>query len=231
MKLFGGAGFAETIGVSEEKVNKTIGTYNNQSKNAMESLTEQLNKVLKSITDNWGTEDAVTYVTNTLVVEFQKLGESISRNIKSIGDVIKKTAESQAAATNNTISVDEPILPELGGLVNNVAAVLDNGYIGAYNVLEAEVTEAMTKLEETFNKKMETLREEISEDSSKAFTSENHSAVSIALDGYISALKTMLASSLAKVKESLIESTGNVTVVEKQIQTDSATSISSAPQA
>lgn len=231
MKLIGGAGFAETIGVSEEKVNKTIGTYNNQSKNAMDTLTEQLNKVIKSITDNWGTEDAVTYVTNELIPQLQKLGDSISQNIKNIGTTIKTTAEAQAAATNNSISVDEPILPELGGLINNVAAVLDNGYIGAYNVLEAEVAEAMVKLEEAFDKKMETLREEVAEDSAKAFTSENHSAVSIALDGYISALKSIIASSLTKVKETLNESTANVTVVEKQIQTDSATSISSAPQA
>lgn len=207
-----------TIGLNEELVNSIISDFNAQSASVLEELTEQFNNVLRSISDNWGTNDGVKHVEGKVVPAFQSTGEKVAEMILQIGNTIKITAEKQAADTNNAVSINSPTKAQLGGLVNNMQDKLSNGFIGVYNTLESDVTKAQEKLGNEVLSKLDKLKAKVVSGCNQAFQDEGTSAVVDAADNYIADVKTALNSGFESIKEEIISLTHDATQYSKDIQ-------------
>lgn len=206
-----------TIGLKEETVNAVINTFNTQSATVLEELTKQLNNVLKSISDNWGTTDGVKHVEEKVVPAFQKTGEQVATTILQIGNTIRTTALKQAADTNNTISVNLPTQAQLGALVNNMQDKLPNGYIGVYDTLETDVAKAQEKLGSEVINKLEKLRSKVVDGCRDAFQDEA-SSVAASTETYIQEVKSILNQGFTQVKTDIDALTKDATKYARDIQ-------------
>ena len=206
-----------TIGLNEELVNSIISDFNAQSASVLDELTEQLNNVLRSISDNWGTTDGVKHVEEKVVPAFQKTGEQVAETILQIGNTIRTTALKQAADTNNSISVNSPTKAQLGGLVNSMQDKLSNGYIGVFDTLESDVAKAQEKLGSQVISKLEKLRNKVVDGCRQAFKDEA-STVAASAETYIQEVKSILDQGFTQVKTDIDALTKDATQYARDIQ-------------
>ncbi len=206
-----------TIGLNEALVNEIMADFNAQSANVLEELTVQFNNVLTSISENWGTKDGVNHVGEKVVPAFQKTGQQVAQTILQIGTTIKNTALKQAADTNNSISVNAPVAAQLGALNNNMKDTLDNGYIGVYDTLEAEVSRAQEKLGNEVISKLEKLQSKVVSGCRDAFKDEA-STVAAATETYVQEVKSILQNGFTQVKTDIDALTKDATQYARDIQ-------------
>ncbi len=207
-----------TIGFSESRVNNTIGEFNADSAKVLETLTDEFNKTLKQIADNWGTEEGKTWVTDTLITSLNKTGEEVSNALVEIGKVIKTTAEKQAADTNNTVSINPPTKAQLGGLNNQMQNVLDNGFVGVYSTLQADVTRAQESLIDNVNKRLTKLKTNAVDNCKDSFTNEGTSNVAATAETFIEQINESIVACFNQLKQGIDENTASATTYARNIQ-------------
>ncbi len=207
-----------TIGLSESKVNTIIDEFNRDSKEVLETLTEEFNKVLKSLAKNWGTEDGKTWVTETLITSLRATGEEVAKALLAFGRVIKTTAESQAEDTNNVFSINAPEQAQLGGLDNQMQNVLDNGFVGVYSTIHAEVEIAHENLNTNVMNKLTKLRMNAINNCKTAFTNEGTSKVASNADTYIEQINQSINKCFKDLNQGIDENTKKAKIYAGTIQ-------------
>lgn len=205
-------------GFSEDKVNTLMNQFNKDSDNLVEELTKQYNNILEKLGENWGTQDSIQYVEETLIPGFKSTGQQIASVVQSIGTTIKSVAELQAADTNNSVSIKEAKLQELGNLKNRQKSVLSNGYVGAFTELQTEVGGAAQNLGAEVKAKLSTLKTNLVQNASVAFTDEGTSKVSNDADTAIGRVQAAIESQLTKLEEDVNTLTANASKYVKDIQ-------------
>ena len=205
------------IGLNEDYVNKIMADFNSDSANVLDELTTQFNNVLKALSDNWGTTDGKIHVNDKVVTAFSKTGEQVAQAIQEIGKTIKRTAEKQAADTNNAISISEPTLATLGALVSNMQDKLSNGFIGVFDTLEADVSRAQDRLGTEVVSKLEKLKNNAVNNCKAAFK-DDASTVSAAADTYILEVKNIINNGFTQVKTDIDALTKDATQYARDIQ-------------
>lgn len=205
-------------GFSEDKVNALMSQFNKDSNNLVDELTRQYNEILKKLGENWGTQDSIQYVDDTLIPGFTKTGEQIAQVVQSIGATIKSVAELQAQDTNNSVSIREAALQQLGSISNKQKEKLSNGFVGVYSDLISEVQAAAQNLGAEVKTRLETLKNNLVQNASEAFTDEGTSKVSSDASSAIETVQSAIASQLEKLQSDVNELTANASTYVKDIQ-------------
>lgn len=205
-------------GFSEDKVNSLMREFNKDSENLLEALTKQYNKVLDKLGENWGTHDSIQYVDENVITGFTQTGQQIAAVVQSIGATIQSVAQLQAADTNNSVSINDATLQQLGNLKNCQKEKLSNGFVGVYTELKTEVAAAVADLGTEVKEKLAKLRSNLVANASVAFTDEGVSKVSEQADTVIGTVQSKIETQLAKLEEDVNTLTANASQYVKDIQ-------------
>ena len=205
-------------GFSEDKVNSLMKEFNKDSENLLDELTKQYNKVLDKLGENWGTHDSIQYVDENVITGFTQTGQQIAAVVQSIGATIQSVAQLQAADTNNTVSISDANLQQLGNLKNCQKEKLSNGFVGVYTELKTEVGQAIANLGTEVKEKLSRLRSNLVANASVAFTDEGVSKVSEQADTVIGTVQSKIEAQLTKLEEDVNTLTANASQYVKDIQ-------------
>lgn len=205
-------------GFSEDKVNSLMREFNKDSENLLEALTKQYNKVLDKLGENWGTHDSIQYVDENVITGFTQTGQQIAAVVQSIGATIQSVAQLQAADTNNSVSINDATLQQLGSLKNCQKEKLSNGFVGVYTELKTEVAAAVADLGTEVKEKLAKLRSNLVANASVAFTDEGVSKVSEQADTVIGTVQSKIEAQLTKLEEDVNTLTANASQYVKDIQ-------------
>ena len=205
-------------GFSEDKVNSLMKEFNKDSENLLDELTKQYNKVLDKLGENWGTHDSIQYVDENVITGFTQTGQQIAAVVQSIGATIQSVAQLQAADTNNTVSISDANLQQLGNLKNCQKEKLSNGFVGVYTELKTEVGQAIAHLGTEVKEKLSRLRSNLVANASVAFTDEGVSKVSEQADTVIGTVQSKIEAQLTKLEEDVNTLTANASQYVKDIQ-------------
>ena len=205
-------------GFSEGKVNQLMSKFNSDSENLLDELTKQFNKVIDALADNWGTQDAIQHVEETVIPGFTTTGNQISQVVQSIGNTIKQVAELQAADTNNSVSIAGAVAAPMGNITNKMKEKLSNGFVGVYSDLVTEVSAAVERLGEEVTEKLNKLRNNLVSNATDAFTDEGASKVASEADSAIATIQSSIAAALDQLKADVNTIAANATQYAKDIQ-------------
>ena len=210
---------ANATGFNEAKVNDCIAEYNSQAKNVLKSVRDGFNDVLKALADNWGTQEGVTFVTDTFVPDLRKTGEEVAETIQQIGQVIKTTGEQQAADTKNAVSINAPQKPELGELKNNMKDKLGNGFVGVYDDLKSKVASAHANLVKDLDSALGKMQSQIQGKTDKAFQESGKAdQVSAQIVTFIQQIKQAIDAAFATLQTNIDTFTADADTYAHQIQ-------------
>lgn len=205
-------------GFSEDKVNSLMREFNKDSENLLEALTKQYNNVLEKLGENWGTHDSIQYVDENVITGFTQTGQQIAAVVQSIGATIQSVAQLQAADTNNSVSINDATLQQLGNLKNCQKEKLSNGFVGVYTELKSDVASAVANLGTEVKEKLAKLRSNLVANASVAFTDEGVSKVSEQADTVIGTVQSKIEAQLTKLEEDVNTLTANASQYVKDIQ-------------
>lgn len=219
MGLFGGGGPGTATGFNEGSVNDCISTYNSEAKNVMNTLQTEFNKVLKALSSNWGTQEGMTFVTDTFVPNLKKTAEETAETLLQIGKVIKTTGERQAADTKNSVSISEPQKAEMGELKNEMKEKLDNGYVGVYDNLKSDVASAHATMVTNLDSALGRLQSNVVEKTNTAFVESGQAdQVSAQITTFIQEIQASIDSHFATLQTDIDTFTADADTYAHNIQ-------------
>ena len=219
MGLFGGGGPGTATGFNEGKVNDCISTYNSEAKHVMEVLQKEFNAVLKALSSNWGTQEGMTFVTDTFVPNLKKTADETAQTLLQIGKVIKTTGEKQAADTKNAVSINEPQKAELGDLKNEMKEKLDNGYVGVYDTLKTDVASAHAQMVSNLDAALGRLQSNVVDKTNVAFVESGQAdQVSAQITTFIQEIQTSIDTHFATLQTDIDTFTADADTYAHNIQ-------------
>lgn len=131
---------SQQTGLNPDKVNDALKTAKNQGDKVMDAVHNGFDAMLKSLKDNWGTQDGKVWVEGECLTAIKKMEDEIADTLTKIGDVINKVALAQLSDTKNSQKVNGNQAIKKVNTKITMKDKLDNGYVGVYEELKGDLT-------------------------------------------------------------------------------------------
>ena len=152
-------GSAQT-GLNKTEVDGAIGEAERCGAAVVETIKNGFIKMIKSLDENWGTQDGKNWVEGACQTEMNSVIEKAAQNLSKVGQVISAVANAQYQDTQNTQRARSAKDIEKKVVKETIDDHLSNNYVGVYTELQDDlkakeqelITELDTKLGELQSK-------------------------------------------------------------------------------